>query len=438
MSSISAAPKAQNLGPSHRWKVLAVGVVANASFSVAFAGLPITSVFMRAGYHLDNASLGWVLGLLGLGIAISELPWGLLTDRWGDRPVLLTGLLATAAALGLMALFASPRGDQVPPLPWLAAGMLAVGLLGGSVNGASGRAVMAWFQNNERGFAMSVRQTAVPLGGGIGALLLPALAVHQGFAVIYAVLAAGCFAAALLTLLWLHEPPPAATAAVSPTAPAALGVAAGSPMRSRRVWLLVAATGVLCVPQFAVISFGSVFLHDFAGVGVGLISGALLTVQIGAMVMRVWSGRWTDRHANRPAYLRTCAGLTIVLFLLLAVLVLWGGGMSSIPLVAGTLYAALIAVCGICVSAWHGVAYTELAVAAGAGRAGTALGMANTSVFAVCSLTPVAIPYLLAWAGWPLVWLGASGAALLALALFKRGEVRQATTQICMEDGQPA
>ncbi|HET7835872.1 MAG TPA: MFS transporter, partial [Variovorax sp.] len=88
---------------SHRWKVLAAGVAANAAFSVAFSGIPMTAVLMRSGYRLDNATLGLVLGLMGLGIAVSELPWGLLTDRWGDRPVLLTGLGATALALLAMA-----------------------------------------------------------------------------------------------------------------------------------------------------------------------------------------------------------------------------------------------------------------------------------------------------------------------------------------------
>ena len=58
----------------------------------------------------------------------------------------------------------------------LALGLLLVGLLGGSVNGSSGRAVMAWFREGERGLAMSIRQTAVPAGGGLGALMLPALA----------------------------------------------------------------------------------------------------------------------------------------------------------------------------------------------------------------------------------------------------------------------
>ena len=72
--------------PSHRWKVLAAGVLANAAFSTAFSGIPMTAVMMRSSYQLDTSTLGLMLGLMGLGIALSELPWGLLTDRWGDRP----------------------------------------------------------------------------------------------------------------------------------------------------------------------------------------------------------------------------------------------------------------------------------------------------------------------------------------------------------------
>ena len=42
------------LGPGHRWKVLGIGVVANACFSATFSGVPSTAVFLRAGYHLGN------------------------------------------------------------------------------------------------------------------------------------------------------------------------------------------------------------------------------------------------------------------------------------------------------------------------------------------------------------------------------------------------
>ena len=110
----------------HRWKVLGVGVAANASFAAVFQGIPMAAVFMRSDYHLSNEQLGLVLGLLGLGIAISEVPWGLLTDRWGDRKVLLAGLGGTALALGLMVLIAVPHDGTVPAAWWLGAWLAGV------------------------------------------------------------------------------------------------------------------------------------------------------------------------------------------------------------------------------------------------------------------------------------------------------------------------
>ena len=399
--------------PRHRWKVLAAGVAANAAFSVAFSGIPMTAVLMRAGYQLDNATLGLVLGLMGLGIAVSELPWGMLTDRWGDRPVLLTGLGGTALALLAMALWAAPSARQVPGLGMLAAGLLLVGLLGGSVNGASGRAVMTWFDASERGLAMSLRQTAVPLGGAIGALALPFVALHWGFAALYCLLAALCALGALLAWAWVHEP-----AESAPRAGACAAAASqGGPLRDARVWRIVLGIGILCAPQFAVLSFGTVFLHDFGHVGLGLVTATMVFTQIGAMVMRVCSGRWTDRRRNRPAYLRACSLLSAGLFAALAALVLAAGSQAADAWALRTALVVLLGLSGVCVSAWHGVAYTELATLAGAARAGTALGMANTSVFLVCFVTPFSIPHLLTLQGWPLVWLAASACALVALPL---------------------
>ena len=313
-----AASRAGRLHTNHRWKVLGIGVAANASFSATFAGIPATAVFLRSGYHLSNGNLGLVLGLLGLGVALSELPWGLLTDRWGDRGVLLTGLGATAAWLLLMALFIVPSMAYVPGVAMLAACLLVTGLLGGSVNGSSGRAIMAWFHEGERGFAMSIRQTAVPLGGGLGALVLPSLASVHGFALVFGLLAALNAVSALFAWRWLHQPPeidlPGNIAMARPVGPA--------PLRNVEVWRLATGIGLLCFPQVAVLTFASVFLHDFAGMGTLVVSASLAAVQTGAMVMRVWSGRYSDRHGNRRSFLRLCSVSSAAAFAALGLLVL--------------------------------------------------------------------------------------------------------------------
>ncbi|MBB5416747.1 MFS transporter [Paraburkholderia atlantica] len=442
--SMTASRGAGERDARHRWKVLGVGFAANASFSAAFSGIPTTAVFLRSDYHLGNHGLGLVLGMLGLGIAVSELPWGLLTDRWGDRRVLLLGLLSTAAALAGLALFVSPGGAQVPGIVPLALGLLLVGLLGGSVNGSSGRAVMAWFREGERGLAMSIRQTAVPAGGGLGALVLPVLASHFGFASAYAVLALACAITAWFAWRWLHEPTHAddtsavkgarATTAASGRSVDASNVGAPPPMRSPlrdiAIWRVALGAGALCVPQIAVITFGTVFLHDFGHAGVFAISATMAAVQTGAAIARVWSGAWTDRRGNRRAYMRACSLLTAVLFVLLA-LATGIVGMHRAGAVA--LFALMIVLGGVSASAWHGVAFTELASLAGTRRAGTALAMGNTCVFLTLFVTPLAIPPLLSIGAWPLVWTVASACALLALPVFPRAASTRAmrATRAC-------
>lgn len=412
--SLSHPPR---LAASHRWKVLGVGVAANASVIAAISGLPTTAVWMRTGYQLDTAQVGLAVGALGLGTALSELPWGLAADRWGDRPVLLGGLAATCLALLGMALWLAPTSGHVPDLAWLVVAMTVVGLVGGSVNGASGRAVMRWFHEGERGLAMSIRQTAVPMGGGIGALTLPWLASTFGFGWAYGWVALLCGVSAVLTWHWLHEPPDGhATAATSAQHPNPLGLA--------EIWRIVMAIGLLCVPQFAVLTFASIFLHDYAHAGLATITATLVAIQAGAMVMRVWSGRWTDRHGNRRHYLRGCTLVTVAAFLVLAACV--HGSASSATLMA--LLPVALALAGIAVSAWHGVGYTELAAMAGADRAGTALGMANTVVFFGFFLTPLCLPHWLALTSWPVVWATTAGVALCVWPLFPRPAERGGKT----------
>lgn len=426
--SLVAAQASRARGANHRWKVLGVGFAANASFSAAFSGIPTTAVFLRSGYHIGNSGLGLVLGMLGLGIALSELPWGLLTDRWGDRKVLLLGLGATAVALAGMALFVVPGGAHVPGLTMLAPSLLLVGLLGGSVNGSSGRAVMAWFRDGERGLAMSIRQTAVPAGGGVGALMLPALAAHFGFASVYGVLALLCAVTAAFAWYWLHEPSvhehsdsrPGVAGAVVSDAVSTSSATMVSPLRDARVWRVALGIGTLCMPQIAVVTFGTVFLHDFTHVGVLLISATMAALQAGAAIARVWSGGWTDRRGNRRAYMRACCLITAGLFAVLALATVVAGAHFAASTAVLTV---LILLGGVSASAWHGVAFTELATLAGTRRAGTALAMGNTFAFSTLFLTPLVIPLLLSVGSWPLVWALASACALIALPVFPRAVV---------------
>ncbi|MEB0206175.1 MFS transporter [Pseudomonas sp. CCC3.1] len=390
------------LNQQHRWKVLAAGVAANVSFSCVIGGVPATAVYLRSSYHLSNSELGLALGILGLGIAVSEIPWGLLTDRWGDRPVLLTGLLSVALSLLILAAFSA----HTLTAPGLCLGLFAAGLLGSSVNGASGRAIMLWFQERERGLAMSIRQTAVPTGYALGAVLLPWLAHTYGFSVVFATAASLCLLCSGLVWFWIHEPGITQPKTEMPRL---------SPLRDKQVWRAVLAISVLCAPQFAVLTYAGVYFHDALGLSVTTVSLVLVVIQIGAVVGRLWSGHWTDQHNNRRAYLKGCALFCAVAFAGLSVI---ASVLETPSFLASIALPIAVILAGIGVSIWHGVAYAELATLAGAQRSGTALSMGNSGVFLGLFLTPIAASATVSHWGWGALWALCAVCGLVAAWLF--------------------
>jgi sugar phosphate permease len=402
----TAERRRPTVGTNHRWVILSIGVAAQASFSAAISGLPVAGPQLRSQYGLSNFQLGLVIGVIYLGIAASEILWGVWTDRFGERRVLLLGLLSTGAVLALMGISLVPIHGDAPPLALLVLAMLLVGLFGGSINGSSGRAVMTWFQDGQRGLAMSIRQTAMPAGGAIGIAVLPGLASSSGFRPVYLFLAALCLAAAGATWRWLHEPPE--TAATT----GAVQVDSRSPLRRWDVWRLALASSLLTVPQFGVITFLAIYLHDVEHAGVLAAVVAMCIVQFGGGAARIWSGRFTDKRGNRRPMIRILGVLAAVALGASALLAQASSPVAVVALVLG----------GVFANAWHGVAYTEIASMAGVGRAGTALGLENTMVFAMGFVIPLFIPLLLGWSSWSVVWLFAGVASAVAVPLVPRKE----------------
>jgi MFS family permease len=415
-STVDCRNAAGRTGERDADNLLGIDYAANVGFAAIIGGLPATAITLRVDYRLDIAELGAAFGLLGLGVLLSEIPWHMLTHRWGKRGVLTTGLAGTAAALAAMMLLLVPTPTRVPGVALLAGSLLVVGLLSGCIVRTSGRAVMTWFSDSKRGYAMSLRQTAMLIGAGLGASVLPILAMQFGFAAVYGALALTCTGLAVLAWRSPHERAPTAAHAGG----AAAGVSGMSPRLGHGVWRLASAIGLLCVPQVAVLSFAAIFLHDVSRLDPVTIGLSLAAMQTGAAVARVASGYWTDRHSNRRDYLIGCALTSAGLFALLALMV-WTAmdSTAAVPTTSLGIVLVLLAA-GICVSAWHGVAYAELATLAGPARIATAFALANTSVFLAFFFVPLGVPALLAWESWPSVWMAACLCAVIALLLFDK------------------
>ena len=205
------------------------------------------------------------------------LPWGFLTDRIGERIVLAAGM----GGCGVLLVVAG----QAETFWQLYVLLFLAGAAGASVNAATGRAVMGWFDASQRGLALGIRQAAVPVGGLVGALVLPQFTVHHA----YVFLGCMCLLGAAAGAIFLREP-------------AALPLEVDDvewSLRDRRLWRLCAVSGLYVVAQMAILSFVVLYLHDERGMGKGEAAAVLGAVQVVAVVLRVGAGRWSDKLRTR-------------------------------------------------------------------------------------------------------------------------------------------
>jgi sugar phosphate permease len=371
----------------YRWTILAAGVVAQAAFSAILLGLPAIAPAIRDHFVLSLTEIGVVLAAINFGSLGTLLVWGMVADRIGERAVILLGQTGTAAAL-VGAAYASTYGELI-------AALAIAGALGAGVNAASGRAVMAWFDEDERGLALGIRQMAVPLGGAVAAGALPALESHVSLRAAFVGLAAGCFLAALVGGALLRS-----------EAAEEHGVLA-RPLRDPRVWRICIASTFYVTTQISLLGFFVLFLHDHRGISTAVAAAAFAGTQILGGAARIAAGRWSDRLHARIVPLRLVAlGLAATAGLTAAVLEASPWIVVPALVVAGTF--------GL---SWNGLSFTAAAESAGRARSGAAIGLQQTFLSAGAIVAPIGFGSVVHHGSWRIAFAAAAASPLVGYVL---------------------
>ncbi|HET7045719.1 MAG TPA: MFS transporter, partial [Gaiellaceae bacterium] len=336
----------------YRWVVLAAGTLAQASYSAIALGLAVMLPALRDEYGLSLGEAGVVLAAASLGSMLSLYAWGLAADRVGERPVVGAGLAVAGGAL----LAAGTTGG----FGALVALLAAAGLAGAAVNAASGRAVMNWFAAGERGLALGIRQTAIPIGGASVALGLPHVLGAGGTRWGLWTLGIGCLTGAALAVALLREGPGAEEQETFDE----------RPLRDARMWRLLAGSSLLLFPQMMVFGYTVLFLHERRGLSPAAAAGVLAAVQVLGIGARVGAGRWSDLAGSRIGPLRRIA-------LGSAALALATGAAVTAPL---AVLVPVLVLSGVLAMSWNGLSFTAAAELAGRARSGAALGLQQTAL----------------------------------------------------------
>ncbi len=377
-----------------RWAVLATGTFVQMSQAAAWSGLAVIAPDLRDRYGLSLTQIGVLFGVSGVGGLLTLLAWGLAADRIGERVTATVGLVGAAGAL--------TAAGYAPNFAALVLFLFLATALGASTNTATGRAVTSWFLRAERGFALGIRQTAIPLGGFIAAFAVPPI------------VDAGGSRAALLALAGL-----AAVAAVAAAAMLAEGPVHAvedeadmlrHPLRDRRIWRLSNGSALLIFTQVAVTGFVVLFLESQRGLSQGEAGAALGGMNAIAMVGRLAGGRFSDRIGSRVGLILQISAGTAAFV---------GAAAALVDASLWLLVPALVVGGGLSMS-WNALAVAATVEAVGPRRSGAALGLQQTMLQVSVVATPLVFAPFVAATSWRAGFAVAAACPLAGAAVLRR------------------
>jgi len=342
------------------WGYLTIATTAQASTSFVSLGVASLIPFLMHPLQMTAADAGLAGGAVNTGMMALALPAGYLTDRYGEKPVMVAGCVLT----GLTVMTAA----WMRAFPALYTVLLFTGFWAGSVTPAGSKLVMNWFGSQKLGFAQSVRQTGVTLGGLLAALVLPVLALGTNWHTAFLVSGfPGVLAGGLVALAYraprgartdsLRRPPAAGWRVVLQT------------LSDRDVWLTCSVGTVFVGGQFVLLSYLQLFLHSRLLWPAQTTGHFLALTILAGTIGRIFWGTFSDRTLGgrrQPALV--VAGLLTAVSSLAMLLV---GAATPLPAVA-----ALTFVLGFAGLGWNGVYITLLSeLGATRGKAATAVGV---------------------------------------------------------------
>lgn len=387
------------------WGTLTAALAAQTAVSVVEQGIPTLTPFIKQDLAVSAGLAGLVVSLFTVGKVVAFYQAGRAVDRVGERLVLVVGALGT----GLLAAAAT-----VLPLAGLLVLLVCAGLFAATATPAGGKLVLVAFPRRQRGFALGLRQTGIPLGGLAAAALLPWLAHAFGWRASLA--AAGGIAAlgalAVITLAGVdtrQEREAARAAAVSEPWTALA--------RDRDIVLATVWACLLVGGQYAIVAFLALDVHEEAGTP--LTTAALLVVvaQVGGIVGRIGWGLVSDRlfGGRRRPLLVGITAVGIVVAALLAAL----PGHAPFAVLAVAAFAA-----GLSLIGWQGTWVTAVSELAGPARVGAVTGFGLTFVALAIAASPPLYGLVADLAGgFRATWIVL--AAVLALALLPALALRE-------------
>lgn len=381
-----------------RWTILALITVSHIIGATAQYGINTLAPFYQQDLHLTRAQIGLFFTAFYLGMAGLSFAAGWLADRLGVHATALNGHLV----LGIFTMTAA----LAPSFGWAFICFFLAGLGYSFLNPASTKGVMAWFYRDERATAMGTKQTGVPAGGVVAAVLGPSLVWLAGWRGALASL--GVVNILFGFFFWAFWREPGGEMG-NPPAPDPSAQKVKVVLKVFDLLAISFGTALLLVGQMCLLTYIPLYLKETMGLSAYRASQALAFPQIGAMVGRIGWGVVSDRlfRGQRKIVLVIIGALSVGLTLVLGLIP---------PATSFFILVLLIFLAGLCMVGYQGVSYALIGELAGKAQTGRALGLVITFNSVGAMLGTPLFGYIVDVSGsYSTAWQVLAGAILLGI-----------------------
>jgi MFS transporter, DHA1 family, multidrug resistance protein len=265
---------------------------------------PILSLYATS-FAASSTMIGLIITLFGVGRLIANMPGGILSQRFGRRPLLICG----PAIIVIGSIGAALAQSFEALVIW----RFVQGIGSGFYMTTSAAMMADVASAGERGRVMALYQAGLLLGAGIGPAIGGMLAQHFGMTAPFWAYALVCAAAVLFAFTQLDRSP-AADDDNEANAPQA----STESLIRRPLFLLV------CIINFGVFFTRTasqwqlipLLAHDFYGFSLDTIGFALTVMAIANFLMLPFTGNLIDRYGSSSiiiwSSLASCVALAVI------------------------------------------------------------------------------------------------------------------------------
>jgi ACS family hexuronate transporter-like MFS transporter len=353
-----------------RWFYLGIATVSQTALATIHLGIPALIPLIQAELTLNLTEVGMLVSAVNIGVVVTVLSAGRAADRFGERVIIGYGTIA-GGAIVMMVHIAGSFAALLPVFLLLGVPM-ATGTPAGS------KAVAGWFPQKERGTAMGIRQTGIPVGGAIAALVLPSLGLAFGWRFALSAIGFVTIATGVSVLLLYKEPERFPVSRDSARVGSVRDI-----MWRKDIWAVTFYAAIMAGGQWCYLSYIELYLTEDISLSLILAASLLAVGQISGALGRIVFGLVSDRLflGRRKPVMMLLGIVGIAMTVLMAFL------LPDTPI-----WVVFVVVCllGLGTMSWQGLYLTLVSEIAGTRMAGVAIGMTNTvTFFGIVVLPPI-------------------------------------------------